>query len=226
MKTKERSTARFLKTSPLLTVVAIATIVVFSLSAISYARRGGFWSAGVEAQVSDKFRNRKDTVGFGEGKRVFPLQGEVYSDAERLREASAVVMATFLLAATEKLNGRAFPTVEALLSRMISDGNLPPGVTFDREAKAFVSNEGVYYVRYRREPLGVEVLSVCKGALCGPGLLIRLPDDGFSQDNLTYYLAPGVGKNVAAPAAFAATADVIKGGWRPVTFKAPVANDK
>jgi hypothetical protein len=74
-----------------------------------------------------------------------------------------------------------------------------------------------YYMRYRQEPLGVEVVSVCKGPHCGPAMLIRLPDDGFSQDALTYFTAPAVGASV--PPAFAAPVEIIREGWRPNTFK-------
>jgi hypothetical protein len=224
MKEDSKSIVRAFKGSPLFIVVAIATVVVFGLSAISYARRGGFWSPGVQAQVFDEFRNRQGTGESRDGRRVFPLQGEVYSDAERLREASTIAVGGLLVAANQKLNGRALGTVEALLNEMISAGAMPPGITFDEPAKALISEEGIYYVRYRRDPVAVEVLSVCKGRLCGPAMLIRLPDDDFSQDSLTYYVAPGVGKDVAAPTAFSSAADVIKTGWRPVIFKVPVAS--
>ncbi|HKP46282.1 MAG TPA: hypothetical protein VJT50_06755, partial [Pyrinomonadaceae bacterium] len=82
------------------------------------------------------------------------------------------------------------------------------------------SRYGVYYVRYRSHPLGVEIVSIGKGSLSGAPLLVRLPDDEFSQNAMTYYVAPKTGGGVTVPVAFAAPAQIIATGWQPVTFKA------
>ncbi len=156
---------------------------------------------------------------------MFAFQGEVFSDVERLREAAAVASGGMLLAAQGKLAGRAFPSVESLLAGMSAGELLPPGVVLDRDGKSLSSAYAVYYVRFRGTPLGVEVVSVCKGELCGPSLLVRLPDDEFSQDALTYYVAQRVGQSVSVPGAFVAPAEIIKSGWTPVTFRAAVVSE-
>jgi hypothetical protein len=102
---------------------------------------------------------------------------------------------------------------------MFSSEVVPPGTQFDKSKNCLSSVYADYYVRYRQTPLGVEVVSECKGQLCGPTVLVRLPDDGFSQDALTYYMAPSSGV-ASVPAAFSSAAEVIKAGWRPETFKA------
>src|SRR5207237_2305815 len=98
-------------------------------------------------------------------------------------------------------------------------GLFPPDMVLDQSGSSVSSSYAVYYVRYRSDPLGVEIVSIGKGSLSGPPLLVRLPDDEFSQNALTYYVAPKAGGGVMVPVAFAAPAQIITAGWQPVTFK-------
>ena len=125
-----------------------------------------------------------------------------------------------LLATQRNLDRRPFSSVEALLGAMASEGLFPPDMVLDRSGSSVSSRYAVYYVRYRSDPLGVEIVSVGKGSLCAPALLVRLPDNEFSQNALTYYVAPKAGGDVTVPVAFAAPAQVITAGWQPVRFKA------
>ena len=223
---RQKSFFGILRSSPLLVSLAAAGVVVFLLGFIGYARRGGFWAPEVEARVFvNRGEHRRSVAGNGE--RMFAFQGEVFSDAERLREGAAIAASGMLLAAQQKLAARAFPSVESLLAAISTNELLPPGVVLDQGGKSLSSQHAVYYVRFRGAPLGVEVVSMCKGELCGPSLLVRLPDDEFSQDALTYYVAPRVGQSVAVPGAFVAPAEIIREGWTPVTFRAAaVAEDE
>ena len=215
----QKSLFSIFKSSPLFIALAVAAVVVFGLSFISYAKRGGFWSPEVEARVFTNNRDGRSNDAALNGERRFTFQGEVYSDAERLREASAIAIGGMLISADRRLNNRPIQSVENLLSSMFSSQVVPPGIQFDGSKNCLTSAYANYYVRYRQAPLGVEVVSECKGQLCGPTLLVRLPDDEFSQDALTYYTAPSSGA-VSVPAAFTSAAEVIKAGWRPRTFKA------
>ena len=215
----QRSLFSIFRSSPLFIVLAVAAVVVFGLSFINYAKRGGFWSPEVEARVFTNSRDGRPSGSGPNGEQRFTFQGEVYSDAERLRESSAIALAGTLVSADRRSNNRPIQTVESLLSEMFSAKAVPPGIQFEKSKNCLSSVYADYYVRYRQTPLGVEVVSECKGQLCGPTLLVRLPDDGFSQDALTYYTAPPGGA-VSVPAAFSSAAEVIKAGWRPETFKA------
>ena len=214
-----RSLGRSVLSSPLLVAVGAAVFVVFVLSFAGYVRRGGFWSPEVEARV---FSNGKtlDSAQGSNGQRLFAFQGEVYSDAERLREAAALGVGTMLLGTQRNLDHNPFLSVEALLGSMASDGLLPADMVLDQRESSVSSRYGVYYVRYRSDPLGVEIVSIGKGSLSGPPLLVRLPDDEFSQNAMTYYVAPKAGGGVTVPVAFAEPAQIIATGWQPVTFKA------
>jgi len=221
-RTNQTSLFGIVKSSPLFIALGVAAIVVFAISFLGYARRGGFWSPAVEARVFTTDKDRRASEARN-NQVMFAFQGEVYSDAERLREASAIAIGGMLLAVNKKLDEQPLASVESVLGEMNSGGLVPPDVVVDGGSKALSSEYANYYMRYRREPLGVEVVSVCKGQLCGPAILIRLPDDEFSQDALTYYTAPAVGASV--PPAFAAPADIIRAGWRPNTFKTAAVSE-
>jgi len=93
---------------------------------------------------------------------------------------------------------------------------LPPGLR--QNGSNLTSRYGSYYIRYRAEPVGVEVLSIGKGSGDGVAILMRLPDDEFSDNALTYYTISKAGLHV--PVGFAPVAQLISDGWRPATFKA------
>ena len=207
------------KSSPLLVTFGVAAVVVFGLSFAQYARRGGFWAPAVEARV---FTNdlRNHPTGFdANGQRPFVFQGEVFSDASRLQESAALALAGMLVATNRAMENRPVQSVENLLVEMRSLQLVPPGVEYVADQKCLTSSFANYYLRYRQSPLGVEVVSECKTQLCGPTLLVRLPDDEFSPGQLTYYTAPRAG-SVPVPAAFSPATDVINAGWRPESFRA------
>jgi len=216
---QKKSGFRGLLSSPSLVALAAAVLVVFALSLVSYVRRGGFWSPEVEAKVFMSGRRGGGKSSGGDTKRVFAFQGEVLSDAERLREASALSLAGMLLAAQRNLDRQPITSVEGLLSSLRMDGAIPPGMQLDKSGTAASSAYAIYYVRYRSSPLAVEVVSVGKEKLSGPPFLVRLPDDEFSQNALTYYVAPKAEGSVTVPGAFALPAQIISMGWQPVTFK-------
>lgn len=205
--------------SPLFLALMAASLVVFVLCFVGYVRRGGFWSPSVEARVFDQGGTRKGSGSLLENGFVFAFQGEVYGDAERVREASALALGGMLCAANRRLERRPVGTVEELLNAVRSDGALPPGLVIDATGKMVSSEFAEYYVRYRPSPLGVEVLSLGKGKFRGAPFLVRLPDDEFSDNALTYYVAPKV-DSVTAPAAFASTAQIVSLNWVPIRFKA------
>jgi hypothetical protein len=216
----QTSILKALLSSPLMVVITVATIVVFLISLISYVRRGGFWAPEVDAHVyNQNTRARKVRETASGDQRIFAFQGEVHQRVERLRESSALVLALSLEGVQASEERRAYQSVEALVRAVSDNGGIPPGMVVEQGGGVVSSPNGVYYVRYRVDPLGVEVLSVGKGNMPGPPMLIRLPDDELAQNVLTYYVAPTV-EGAQAPRPFASAADVINGGWRPEPFKA------
>jgi hypothetical protein len=137
------------------------------------------------------------------------LEGEVPFTADRLREAAAVSVAGGLYAATERMGGRRIAGVVELLTGMTRAGLLPPGLKFaEQQPGVLVSERGTLYVRYRPEPLGIEVVSVGSKRTDGPMMLLRVPDESEG----VYYRALRL-DGVPVPAPFVPAAEVVAQGW-------------
>ena len=217
-KTVKKSIVNVFVSSPLAVVLTVAIIVVFVISFAGYVRRGGFWTPEVEARVFNEGRDRNQSSGMGENRRRFAFQGEVYNQAEQIRESAALALGTTLLATQRTLEHKPLQTVdESLIAGVARNGLLPPGLTLDSDSSV-VSRYGNYYIRYREQPLGVEVLSISKGATEEVAIIVRVPDDGFSENALTYYIISKAGLQM--PVGFAPVAELFRSGWRPETFKA------
>jgi hypothetical protein len=194
-------------------------LVVFGMSVASYIRRGGFWSPEVEARVLSEQTGRGQQGREAESRgRKFAFQGEVYEQAEQIRQSGALAIGATLLAAQRSLEGKPIQTVESLISEVIESDLLPPGLVNDVARKSVSSDYAVFYIRYRAEPLSIEVVSIGRRTADGVAIVVRLPDDGFSENALTYYMISKDGLQV--PGAFTPAAQLIASGWRPETFKA------
>ncbi len=101
-------------------------------------------------------------------------EGEVSRTEERIREATALALAATLFAASESLARRTPASVNALLAGVNAAGLLPPGMRLDDSTGLVRSVRGELQLRYRNEPLEIEVLSVGKERLDGPVLLLRV----------------------------------------------------
>jgi hypothetical protein len=217
---EQQSIGKAFLSSPLAVVLTVVMVVVFGLSFAGYVRRGGFWSPEVEARVfNEAGRAGNESSGANAGKRRrFAFQGEVYDQAEQVRESAALAMAATLLAAHRVLERKPFETIDALIAGVVEQGLLPPGLAEDNGSRSLISRHGTYYIRYRSDPLGLEVLSISRGIGDGVAIIVRLPDDEFSENALTYYTISKAG--LQAPSGFAPVAQLISSGWRPETFKA------
>ena len=213
---EQKSIVKVFVSSPLAVVLTVAIIVVFVISFAGYVRRGGFWTPEVEARVFTEGQDRDQSSGVSGNRRRFAFQGEVYNQAEQIRESAALALGMTLLATQRTVERHPFETVESLIAGVAEHDLLPPGLTLDGSSSV-VSRHGNYYIRYRERPLGVEVLSIGKGASDGVAIIVRLPDDEFSEHALTYYMIPKAGLQV--PGGFEPVAQLISSGWRPETFK-------
>ncbi len=146
-------------------------------------------------------------------------EGEVSRTEERIREAMALATAASLFAAKESLDKRIPASVTALLSGVNDAGLLPPGMQVVDSSGGVSSTRGQLFVRYRPEPLGVEVVSIGKQRMDGPALLVRVPDDGMSEDGARLYLATRLDE-IAIPEPFAHEAKVIALGFAPEPLRA------
>jgi hypothetical protein len=167
-----------------------------------------------QAQQIVERQRRQQVLAF-----VAAAEGEVSRTEERIREATALATAASLFAAKESLDRRTPASVATLLSGVNAAGLLPPGMQLLDSAGSVSSARGQLFVRYRLQPLGIEVVSIGKERMDGPALLVRVPDDGMSEDGARLYLATRLDQ-ITVPAPFAHEAEVIALGFAPEPLRA------
>ena len=140
-----------------------------------------------------------------------PDDGEVYRTADRLREASALALAATLYAATQQAERRSAGNVDSIISALRSLELLPPGIT-PGTARMLLSDLSTIQVRFRPQPLAIEVLSFPRAASDGPALMVRLPGSGNDGDRDSIFFAERLGA-VSPPAPFASTLECVRAGW-------------
>ena len=148
--------------------------------------------------------------------------GEVSRTEERIRQATALATATSLFAANESLNRRTPSTVTELLAGVSAADLLPPGMQLLGAKGEISSPRGSLFVRYRPEPIGIEILSVGQARMDGPAILVRLPDASISDGNsdaVGLYLASRLDE-VRLPVPFASEAEVVALGFVPEPLRA------
>jgi hypothetical protein len=145
------------------------------------------------------------------GSLSLPDDNEVYRTAERLREASALALAAALKAANEQSNGRLVHSVDALIAGIRSAGLLPPGVATDGST-VLLSDRSSLVLRFRPDPLAIEVLSFPRSRQDGPALMIRIPALGNDGDRGSVFIADRLG-DINPPMPFATLSDCVRAGW-------------
>lgn len=136
---------------------------------------------------------------------------EVYRTADRLREASALSLGLALYAASEIESGRQLRDVNALIRGMLSAGLLPPGIELKAPA-LLVSPLAKLLLRFRVDPLAIEVIDTPLRREDGPSLMVRIPGSGPNAENGSVYIADRLG-DIAPPAPFAPLSDCVRAGW-------------
>lgn len=140
-----------------------------------------------------------------------PDDGEVYRTAERLREASAVALAAGLYVAGEQVNRRYPQSVDSVIAGFRSAGLLPPGITVDARAM-LLSPFSTELLRFRSDPLAIEVIDVPHSREDGPALMVRIPGSGTDGERGSVFIADRLG-DIDLPSPFASISDCVRAGW-------------
>jgi hypothetical protein len=140
------------------------------------------------------------------------MEGEVARTAERVAEAVALATAASLCAATAAINSDAPRDSKELLIRLQAQNLFPPELALDRGLGTLISDHGTLFVRYRPQPLGIEVISIGHNRIDGPAIIVRVPDE-VASNNVKLFIATRL--NSPLPPPFAPTAEVIAAGWSP-----------
>ncbi len=154
-------------------------------------------------------------------------EGEVSRTEERIREATALALAASLFVATESLAHRIPATEKALLSGVQKAGLLPPGIQLTDNSGLVSSMRGALQVRYRPEPLAIEVVSIGRERTDGPMLLLRVPSMTSEKDDTkgaVLYMATRLNE-IAIPEPFASEAQIITLGFAPEPLRAVTLPD-
>ena len=144
-------------------------------------------------------------------------EGEVSRTEERIREATALALAASLFAATESLAHRIPASDRALLSGVQKAGLLPPGMQLIDNSELVSSARGALHVRYRPEPLCIEVVSIGRERTDGPILVLRVPSMTSGTDESSgavLYMATRLDE-ISIPQAFVSEAEIITLGFAP-----------
>ena len=214
------------KISPATIVGATALMVVGASIVTSFAQRIGVIEphvliVGEEVEESATERTRPYLTPPA-------MDGEVIRTTERLREVSALTMALVLYAARERIEGRTPSTVDALLAGVSRSGLMPPGLAQQGQPGTLIvthrtavgtAPHGTLFVRYRPEPVGIEVIAVSRERRDGPAMMMRLPDDGAEGEGAGFFMATRL-DDVVVPQPFSAEAEVIAAGWSREPFRA------
>jgi len=137
--------------------------------------------------------------------------GEVYRTAERLREASAVALAAGLYVAGEQVNRRYPQSVDSVIAGLRSAGLLPPGITVDGRAM-FRSPFARLLLRFKLDPLAIEVIDLPRSREDGPALIVRIPGSGPDGEGGSVFIADRLG-DINLPSPFASISDCVRAGW-------------
>ncbi|MFL6284602.1 MAG: hypothetical protein ACJ74Q_15760 [Pyrinomonadaceae bacterium] len=228
---------RLKKPSPGAVVAFVAALVICTGAAASFVGSG---EAARYPQVVYVDSEGNPTGASKESGVVVPdvpvFSGEVYYTSLRIGEASAVAGGAILYSATQgaaaaaRNGGDALPGLPAdhreLLAGMRAAGAMPESMTVQDDLR-LVSATSIITVRYRRDPLGVEVVSLSRKKEYGPAILLRLPDESpaDTRQGIRYFHSLKL-EGAELPDAFAPAAEVIRKGWSPEAWAGEVVNQE
>ena len=141
--------------------------------------------------------------------------GEVSRTEQRIREATAIATAMSLFVANESLNRRAPANVNALLLAINNSGLMPPGLQIDATNGTLVGAHANLLLRYRNEPLGIEVVSLGRVSMDGPMLIVRVVSDESGDTKIeasNIYVATSL-EQTKVPSPFASEAEIFALGF-------------
>ncbi|MGE0128984.1 MAG: hypothetical protein AB7U82_12970 [Blastocatellales bacterium] len=197
--------------SPPLIVIATAVIVITGMLLAGWLNARSYRTKA-RVEIADPVTEASAPTLSTTTKTSGLPDGEVARMALRIREATGVLMGLALLAVNEQMNNRNVASVDALIALMSTRGLLPPGVKLTTTKSELASDHATIYVRFRPQPLGLEVVSVGRDRLDGPPLIARLSTGGDDNTGALLLVAKRTeGNNLPEP--FASPAEIASLNW-------------
>jgi hypothetical protein len=137
-------------------------------------------------------------------------EGEVARTAERVREASALLMGLALLVINEELNHRHHTQASTLLTLMTDRELLPPKLQRASDTE-LASPYTKIVVRYQSILFGLEVLSLGNTPADGPPIIARLTSSDAASASTVLLIAKKY--NALIPASFAPLSEIQVADW-------------
>jgi hypothetical protein len=142
---------------------------------------------------------------------------EVPRTAERLRDATAVAIA----ASTNILDGamrNQMPRDAPTIITNIAQRQLIPNEWLTNQPGVLAMPHSTVHLRYLKQPISIEVVSVPNDRNDGPAILIRIPDAENTGVGARYFESMQL-DGIVYPNPFAPIAEIIASGWQPRLFK-------
>ncbi len=218
--------------SPMFVTGAVATFVLLVLLGGGYLKRA--FVERLNPRITVEERSGTGRSGKGRGERdartsnvIF--DGEVYRTEMRLREASALLIATSLYGIRTIAEHRPVTSVNELINGVAGNNLTPPGLAVVPNEAAFTSAHANLYVRFRPQPFGIEILSIPHERTDGASLLVRVPDTDDAQTSNTerqprFFQAMRLG-DARVPPPFALATEIQAYGWSIEMMRASLPAD-
>jgi len=200
---------------PIVSVAAGAFLVLFLLPLIIQRQQSGEM-ATVEAHVSISDRERSRDSQPTSASYRWP-NSEVPRTAERLRDLTAVAVASMTYVVEGAVRGAPPRNVDQILDGIVRRDLIPREWVTSQSGVLQMPN-GTVHLRYSPANLSVEVISVPRDRSDGPGLLIRLPDLENTTVGARYFESMQL-DGILYPSPFAPLPAVISTGWQQRHFK-------
>lgn len=144
--------------------------------------------------------------------------GEVERTAIRVREVTALVMGLTLFAVNEAIARRSPTNVEMLLDRFAERGLFPPEIRKHPSMGVVESGHAVIYVRYRIEPLAIEIVSLGRERQDGPAMIGRIATGEDQNAGPSLFIARQT-SNATIPEPFAPATQIAAMNWSVEPFR-------
>ena len=138
--------------------------------------------------------------------------GEVARMAERIRESAALLMGLSILTVTEQMNHRVPTNADSLLKLMVERNLLPPNVRQTSAKDILLSIRATIYLRYRLDPLGIEIISIGRESIDGPPTIARLDARGGDNSGAILLISKKTESSLL-PKAFAPLTEINTADW-------------
>ena len=207
---------------PLVSVLAGATFVLVIVPLILH-RQTSARMATVDPDVTIG-----DSAVTGNGGRSGPSyrwpDSEVPRTAERLRDMTAVAIAATTNVVEASLHNQTPRDAGAILAT-IAQRQLIPAEWLTDQPGVLAMPHATVHLRYRRQPMAIEVISVPKDRNDGPAILIRIPDPENTGVGSRYFESMQLDA-IVYPNPFAPIAEIVASGWQPRLFTQAQISDE